>query len=209
MVKVKICGITRREEALFAAAAGADAVGFVLAESPRRVTPEQVRDICGALPPFVSRVGVFVDEEAEKMLETALFCGLDTLQVHGRTFGSLPGVRLKVIRAIAVRNAESLEEAARCAAEADAFLVDAYVRGKAGGTGKTFDWSLLKKMRRDKPLLLAGGLTEENMGRALEEVRPYGVDVSSGVERGGRKDPAKIHGFVQKVRRWEHDHEKS
>lgn len=204
MVKIKICGIKNVQEAALAVEAGADAIGFVMAESPRRVTPEEVEMISRGIPPFVSKVGVFVNEDPPVVKEIADRCGLDVLQFHGQEPpSSLEGFRQKVIKAFSLKDEESLWELERYEAAADAFLLDTYVPGVPGGTGKTFHWSLVEKIRCSKPIILAGGLNIDNIMTALQQVNPYGVDVSSGVEDEKGKDPIKMKNFVRKVRSWE------
>ncbi len=207
MVKIKVCGIRNLREALMAVDAGADAVGFVLAKSRRRVTPREVEEICQGIPPFVSKVGVFVDENPENVKEIADRCGLDILQFHGQEPPSqLQGYRQKVIKAFLLKDEMSLQEIKSYGWMADAYLLDTYVPGMPGGTGKTFNWSLIEKINIRKPVILAGGLNEENIVAALKQVKPYGVDVSSGVENDSHegKDSVKIKNFIQKVRSWEY-----
>lgn len=203
MVRVKICGITTPEAARAAAEAGADAIGLVFAPSRRRVSVEQAKAIVAALPPFVSRVGVFVDEAPERIAAIVEACGLDAIQLHGEEPPEACRwwFPWKVIKAIRVRGLESLEGLARY--QVDAFLLDSFVPGELGGTGRTFDWEIAKAAASRFRIILAGGLTPENVGDALDLVRPYGVDVSSGVETGGVKDPGKIRAFVARVREWE------
>jgi len=197
--RVKICGITSVKDALAAVEAGADALGFVFAPSLRQVTPEQARAICRAVPPFVARVGVVMDQELEALDE----CGLDAIQFHGREAPpQVAGCRLKRIKAFRIRGASDLEALPAYMDAADAFLLDAYVEGTPGGTGRAFPWELAGEAARcGRPVILAGGLTPENVGEAIRQARPYAVDVSSGVEAApGRKDPAKMRAFVAAVR---------
>ncbi|MDR7433869.1 MAG: phosphoribosylanthranilate isomerase [Armatimonadota bacterium] len=203
MIRIKICGITTPEAARVAAEAGADAIGLVFAPSRRRVSVEEAKAIVAALPPFVSRVGVFVNEAPERIAAIADACGLDVLQLHGdEPPEACRWFPRKVIKAIRVRGPESLESLARY--EVDAFLLDTFVQGEAGGTGRTFDWEIAKTASAQFRVILSGGLTPENVREALELVRPYGVDVSSGVETDGSKDPEKIRAFIAAVREWEH-----
>lgn len=194
-VRVKICGITDEATALAAAEAGADALGFVFAPSRRRVTPEQARDITGQLPPFVARVGVFVNTPPGEVREIAGYCGLTAIQLSG---DEPPGYRLEVnlpvIRSLRVGNGRPVPDLGeyRC----DAFLFDTYREGCYGGTGSTFDWSLLEGLPRSKPFILAGGLNASNVAGAVRAARPYAVDVSGGVETAGRKDVRKIKEFI-------------
>ena len=198
MVKIKICGITNREDALHAVACGADALGFVFYEkSPRCIEPEQARAIIAALPPFVASVGLFVNERPQRIEEIAAFCSLGLVQLHGDESPEaclIPGRR--VIKALRVRDAQSLERAADYAVAG--LLLDAWVPGTYGGTGHTFNWQLAARVARQRPVILAGGLTPENVAEAARAVRPYAVDVSSGVEAApGKKDPEKVAAFIR------------
>lgn len=200
-VRVKICGITNVGDALHAAACGADALGFVFyAGSPRCVTPAQVRAITAELPPFLTRVGLFVNEAPERILAIAAECGLDALQLHGDEppeSCSLPPYR--VIKALRVRDAGSL--AGQEAFRVPALLLDAWVADAYGGTGHSFQWELAAGIARQRPVILAGGLTPANVAAAVRQVRPYGVDVSSGVESApGKKDPQKVAQFIRMAR---------
>lgn len=201
-VKVKICGITNVEDGLAAAEAGADALGFVFCESsPRRVSLEAASAIIRQLPPFIMKVGVFVDAPVEQVFRAVNVCGLSLLQFHGdeppdycNQFG------LMSMKAFRIRDASSLEPLRSYPTEA--WLLDTCVAGKPGGTGATFNWELaLPAMRWGMPIFLAGGLTPENVAEAVRRMRPYGVDVSTGVEREpGRKDAAKVRAFIQAAR---------
>jgi phosphoribosylanthranilate isomerase len=206
-VLVKICGITSAEDARLAAAAGADAVGFVFwPGSPRRVTVEQAAEAARALPPFVLRVGVFVDAPREKMQRTADAVGLDLLQLHGQEPPeSLAGLGRRALKAVRVGSGFRLEEALRYEGYAAGLLVDTRLSGETalpGGTGVPFDWSLVKGLReRASFLMLAGGLGPDNVAEAIAAVRPDAVDVSSRVETlPGRKDAARVRAFVDAVR---------
>lgn len=197
-VRVKICGITRLEDARDAVAAGADALGFMFyAGSPRHVTVEAAEAICRGLPPFISKVGVFVDAELGRIHEVATRCRLDAVQLHGRESPEFCArCERPVIRAFRVRGEETI--AGLEAYRTSAWLLDSYVAGQAGGTGATFNWELAAvAVGLGRPVILAGGLTPENVAAAVCQVRPYAVDVSSGVETApGRKDPASIRAFV-------------
>ncbi len=197
-VKVKICGITRAADAQAAAAAGADLLGFNFwTQSPRCLTPAAASDIIRALPPFVVKVGVFVDAEPETVLEAVRVCGLDLLQFHGdETPDYCLQFNLMSMKAFRIRDAESL--AALPAYHTDAWLLDAFVAGQPGGTGATFNWDLAVEARKlGRPVFLAGGLTPENVATAVRRVQPYGVDVSSGVESApGVKDYQKVRDFI-------------
>lgn len=205
-VFVKICGITSFEDGIMAAEAGADAVGFVFwPGSPRAVDPATARRVARQLPPFVLRVGVFVDESTATLASVAEEVGLDILQLHGsegpECFGRLPR---RAIKAVLVGEAFQPEEALRFAGVADGILLDTRLPdfGAPGGTGKPFDWSSVREVREGASfLVLAGGLTPENVKVALTAVRPDAVDVSTGVESApGRKDPQKVRAFIDAVR---------
>jgi phosphoribosylanthranilate isomerase len=199
MVKVKICGITSATDALAAASAGADALGFNFwRHSPRYLRPEEALPIRLSLPPFVAAVGLFVDPDVEQVLDVVRYCRLDYVQLHGsappRTVARLKEAR--VIKAIRVRGEADLKELDRY--DADAFLLDAYVKGQLGGTGQTFDWALARQAAHRAKILLAGGLTPDNVAEAVRTARPYGVDVASGVEEEpGRKSRRLVADFVR------------
>ncbi|BEQ14275.1 phosphoribosylanthranilate isomerase [Desulfoferula mesophila] len=198
--RVKICGITRLEDALAACRLGADALGFVLAPSPRQVSPERAREIIAALPPLVSTVGVFVDAPLDEVRGLRTFCGLDWVQLHGgedQAYAAALGPR--VIKAARVSAQRPVEEGAYPGC---ALLLDTYDPQAVGGTGQSFDWSLAQSIARARPIILAGGLTPENVGRAIKQVQPFAVDVSSGVEKEkGVKDHERIASFIAQVRR--------
>ena len=200
-LRVKICGITTPEDAVAAAEAGADAIGLVFAESPRRVTPARARAILAALPPFVTPVALFVNSPVEVIRELCGSLGVRTVQLHGDE----PPDLARHLAGFSVIKAFRIESAADVAAlrgyPAAAYLLDSRVEGRRGGTGVAFDWRLAASATRHGPIILAGGLTPENVAEAVRTVRPYGVDTSSGVEREpGRKDPAKVRAFVAAAR---------
>jgi phosphoribosylanthranilate isomerase len=195
LVFVKICGITTEEDALLAVALGADAVGFVFAPSKRQVTPTRVRDIVKRLPSEMLTVGVFRDAEPSRVIETVNAAGLKAAQLHGHeTPEQAREVRAGVgllIQAFAAgsKAIQRLEEYG-----ADAVLMD----GSVPGSGELFDWRLLDGMNRGQRVILAGGLDPHNVGAAISQVGPWGVDVSSGVERSpGHKDPVKMRAFIR------------
>lgn len=199
--RIKFCGITSREDALYAAALGADAIGLVFySESPRAVSPEQARDICRTLPPFVVRVGLFVDAPPIVIQEVSRTVPLDRIQYHGSedpdTCALSPVPYIKALRVDADTELASLINRYP---EASAILLDTYNAKLKGGTGESFDWSKIPK-QRPRPLILAGGLTPDNVAAAVRAVGPYGVDVSSGVEiRPGVKDQIKMAAFAREV----------
>jgi phosphoribosylanthranilate isomerase len=201
---VKICGLTTPQDALAAAEAGADAVGLVFwAGSPRAVTVEEARAISDALPPFVLRVGVFVDASPDEMARAADAARLDLLQLHGEeppeALSALPRRALKAVR---VGERFSPWDALRYEGLAAGLLLDTRASGSAGGTGRAFDWSLARAVReRSRFLLLAGGLSPENVAAAIGAVRPDGVDASSRLEAAPRrKDHQRVRAFVTAVR---------
>ena len=199
--KIKICGLTRRDDVLLAAELGADLLGFVFADSPRRVAPETVAEISAGLPEGVLKVRVFVDAPLAEVRDIAAICALDVLQLHGsedpdycRALSSFK--LLKVFRLGAGR---SLPESSLTSFWATLF--DTWLPDQAGGGGQVFDWRLVEPWS-GRRFFLAGGLTPENVGRALEMTRPFGVDVSSGVEISpGIKDAAKIRKFIAAVKK--------
>lgn len=200
--RVKICGITSVTDALNAANAGADALGFVFyAKSPRYVTPEQAAEICRALPPFVTSVGLFMNADAEQVRATLDIVSLDLLQFHGseppefcRSFGR------PYIKALGIQGLVNFAEQADRYPDALGILVDSHALGKAGGTGQTFDWKLLPK-NHSKPIILAGGLNPENIAEAVRETSVYALDLSSGVESSpGIKSKAKIDALMREVK---------
>ncbi len=195
---VKICGLTDRADALHATGCGADAVGLVFyAGSPRCVTPEIAREICAALPPFVTRVGLFVNEASQKVHETAAYCGLDVVQLHGDETPELSDYSpLRTIKALRIKDAASLNGHADY--EVSTLLLDAWVPDAYGGTGECFNWDLAAAVAAERSVILAGGLTPTNVAAAIAKVKPYAVDVSSGVEQfPGKKDHAKVAAFIR------------
>ena len=205
MIRVKICGVTTVEDAEFALESGADALGLnFVPGTPRCLEVEQAREIAEALPPFGTRVGVFVNETPERVMEIAGRVGLDAAQLHGDETPAdcrwLIERGLRVIRALRVKGPETI-------AQIDAFpdcaiLLDANVKGALGGTGETFDWGLARQVAGARPIILSGGLKPENVTDAVRSVQPYGVDSSSGVEGVilARKDPERVLGFIQNAR---------
>jgi len=198
MIKVKICGITGLDDALHACACGADALGFVFyKKSPRCVDPAVAATIIRQLPPFVTTVGLFVNADPEQVEEVADFCGLDVIQLHGDEGpDDCDFTPRRTVKALRVKDAASL--ARHGDYEVAALLLDAWVKGSYGGTGHSFNWELAATVARQRPVILAGGLTPENVAAAVRFVQPYAVDVSSGVEAApGRKDPAKVAAFIR------------
>jgi len=202
MIKIKICGITNLDDALFASECGVDALGFnFYKKSPRYIEPQKAAEIIAQLPPFVMPVGIFVNEREEKVREIQQMTCLQTVQLHGdespdfcQRFGG------RVIKAFQVKDRESLKHMAHF--RVGAFLLDSYREGVRGGTGVAFDWHLAVVAKTFGRIILAGGLTPENVTEAVRLVQPYGVDVTGGVEKEkGLKDHAKLKKFVTEVRR--------
>lgn len=197
-VFVKICGITSEEDALLAVAMGADAVGFIMAPSPRQIAVQKVYDITRRLPPEILTVGVFRDELPQRVVELVDRSGVKAAQLHGHEtpemVAEVLGSVRTVIKAVTAGTADS--------ARADAFGTDlVLVDAPAPGSGKVFDWSLLGDVPVGPRLILAGGLTPENVGAGIAAARPWGVDVASGVESApGRKDPVKVRRFIAAAR---------
>ena len=201
MIRVKICGNVTLKDTMAAVEAGADAVGFVFyARSPRVVSPTVVAAIVWHLPPFVTPVGVFVNENPDVVSQIMADCGLPYAQLHGEESPQYCAeLKLPVLKGIRVRSREDL--AMLSLYRVKAILLDAYVEGMVGGTGITFDWALAVEAKAWGPIILAGGLTPDNVVEAIRHVQPYGVDVSSGVEVApGVKDHAKVRAFVKSVK---------
>ena len=200
--RVKICGVTNVADALAAAEAGADMIGLMFYEhSPRHVSIATAAEISRVLPPFVLRVGVFVDPQEALVTRAIGDCNLTLLQFHGdepSDFCTQFG--LMSVKALRVRDAQSLDQLVNF--QTDAFLLDAHSKSGLGGTGEKFNWDLAVEAQKfGKPIFLAGGLTPENVAAAMRQVRPFAVDVSSGVEFApGKKDHAKVKAFIQNVR---------
>lgn len=202
-VRVKICGITRVEDASHCARAGVDAIGLVFyAPSPRNVSIEQARHILSALPPFVTSVGLFVDADPAWVKAVCHALPLDLLQFHGdEAVGECERYARPYIKAVRVRQRSDIEQACQIYASARGILVDAYVDGIAGGTGQTFDWTQATG-NFAKDIILAGGLNPTNVASAIRQVQPWAVDVSGGVEAAkGIKDADRITHFMQEVHR--------
>ncbi|MBI3599240.1 MAG: phosphoribosylanthranilate isomerase [Nitrospinae bacterium] len=216
MTKVKICGITNLEDAVYAAECGADAVGFIFYQkSPRFIERKTAKEIIRNLPPFITTVGVFVNHDIEDVIKTAQDCRLNAVQLHGDespdycskipllspfTKGGVRGI--KIIKAIRVESKDSFKKMTGYGVSA--FLLDSYSENSYGGTGKTFNWNLAIKAKEYGRIILSGGLTKDNVKDAIEKVEPYGVDVSSGVEESiGKKDREKVRAFIKRVKEYE------
>ncbi|MBT3924211.1 MAG: phosphoribosylanthranilate isomerase [Nitrospina sp.] len=200
-VKVKVCGMTQLKDALLAVEHGADAVGFIFyKKSPRSVNMKEVREIISKLPPFVDTVGVFVDENVDRVNKVAEYCGLDLVQLHGEESPSYcRKIKRRVIKAFRVKDIQSIQQLEKYSVSG--FLLDTYTENLHGGTGKVFDWNLAHPAKKMGPVILAGGLTPRNIRQAISQARPYGVDVCSGVEKSpGIKDPEKVRAFLNNIK---------
>ena len=198
---IKICGMTNVEDAMEAASLGVDAMGFIFAPSPRRVEASGVREMIRHLPPSVLKVGVFVNEALPEVQRIVDYCGLNMVQFHGQeTPEYCRQVPLPVIRAVRVKNSESLQEMERYPFAS--ILLDAWSPQKAGGTGKPFCWELALEACPKRNFILSGGLNPMNVYQAIRKVRPSGVDVCSGVEKtAGKKDGARMREFIKEVQK--------
>lgn len=200
-MRVKICGITNSEDAQAAVALGADALGFIFAKSPRQIPKELARDIIEQLPPFVSPVGVFVDERVDVVKEVCNFCTIPAVQLHGSEdplyLKDLKGY--KVIKAFRIKREDDLKLLANY--KPHAFLLDSYIKGVMGGTGVSFNWEIARKAHKYGNIILSGGLTPDNIKEAIRKVKPYAVDVSSGVESSpGKKDKELMKRFIMNAK---------
>jgi len=208
-VHIKICGITRLEDAICAVENGATALGFILADSPRRICVEKLASICSSIPDEILRVGVFVNPERQAVEDVLTVTKLDYLQFHGQESGDYcQSFACNYIKAIAVSDAFNVQDLELEYPEACAFLLDTYDANVAGGSGRSFNWEFWPE-KANKPLILSGGLNTENVVRGIQKLRPHGVDVSGGVElvRNGQnttlkgiKDPERIREFIKQVR---------
>jgi len=197
-MKVKICGITNQQDATLAVELGVDALGFIFAKSPRQVDPQKALSIITSLPPFIKTLGVFVNEDPSKIQEIVAFCGLDIIQFHG---DEAPGVcrnfMPRSVKAFQLRDESTLGQVKPYQGKVRAMLFDTYAKEKRGGTGKIFDWRLAVEGKAfGIPIILSGGLSPFNIQEAISTVKPYAVDVNSGVEESpGKKD----HGLMKQL----------
>ena len=203
--RIKICGITNAEDAHAAADLGTDALGFIFVPgTPRYIEPQTAKRIISELPPFITTVGVFADASPEAILQTVRVCGLSVVQLHGSEtpeYCTDVGARhaVPLIKAFRVKDQQSLSPIPKY--KVSAYLLDTYVKGKKGGTGEIFNWDLAREAKPYGRIVIAGGLTPKNVAQAALHVRPYAVDVSSGVECSpGKKDHEKIRAFIGNVK---------
>ena len=201
-MKVKICGITETEDALNAVELGADALGFIFAPSPRQISAERARQIIDAIPPFAKTVGVFVNEDAAVVREHINYCGLDLVQLHGDESPDFcRNLMPRVLKAVRIKDDSNLSVCRAYQGTVRGLLLDTYAEDKAGGTGKTFDWQLAIKIKEmGTPVVLAGGLGPSNIAAAISTVKPYAIDVNSGVEeKPGKKSYRKMKELMNQV----------
>lgn len=204
MTKIKICGITNKEDAINAASLNVDMMGFIFYRNSKRyIEPRVVRDIANELPPSIAKVGVFVNEKEEKVFEIAQDLSLEMLQFHGdETPDYCLGFKdkYKVIKAFRLKTKKDLKDTNDY--DVDLYLLDTYAPDTFGGSGEIFDWKILEDYEFLKPIILSGGLNPKNISQAIKEISPYGVDVSSGVESSpGKKDLELMKKFVENVRK--------
>lgn len=207
MVKVKICGISNYEDAAMAVHLGVDAIGFIFAPSPRRIRPEKAREIICGIPPFVQTVGVFVNEKPDAIREIIGSCGLDLIQLHGdETPETCAEFIPQAIKAFRFRDGSVLQSIRPYHGKIKAMLFDSYDETTRGGTGKTCNWDLAVRGKDfGIPIILSGGLTPSNIERAISSVKPFAVDVNSGVEkRPGKKDHFLMKELMEKIRKANH-----
>jgi phosphoribosylanthranilate isomerase len=201
-VRVKICGITNLHDALAAVDFGADALGFVFfRESPRYISHDDASLIISKLPSFITTVGVFVNENREQVEKITSWAGVDVIQLHGDEPPYMCHFSRRVIKAIRVKSLESLDPLTHYEDRVSAFLLDTFSPNAFGGTGRTFNWDIASHAKQFGKIILSGGLSPENIADAVNRVRPYGVDVSSGVEsEKGKKDHKKMKLFIERAK---------
>ena len=200
MVRIKVCGIASKKDAFLAVDLGVDALGFIFAKSPRSISPLEAKRIIKSLPPFVDRVGVFVNEVPSRVEDISRFCQLTTLQFHGDESPSYCSLFfLKIIKSFPVRDRVPHNILSY---KVDAFLLDTFCRDVRGGSGKVFNWDIAVEVKNfGFPLILSGGLSPDNIEEAIRKVKPFAVDVASGVEeKPGKKSKSRLKEFVRKVR---------
>lgn len=208
MTKIKVCGITNKTDAWMCIEAGVDVLGFVFVEnSPRKIEPQEAQKIINDLPPFIITVGVFTNRVKDEVNEIANLCKLDILQLHGDESPEYcASFNRKVIKAFRIRSSDDINRLVQY--KVSAYLLDSYEEERAGGTGRTFEWSLAIEANKYGHIVLAGGLTPENVNRAVAIVRPYAVDISSGIEEKdtpGKKNKIKLTEFIRQVQNADSD----
>lgn len=205
MSKIKICGITNKEDAMWVANLAADYLGLIFAkDSKRKISLEKAKEIAAVVPPYIKKVGVFVNEEAKAVNKILESCKLDALQFHGQETpeycAQFKG-KAEIIKAFRIKDQESLTQISQY--DTDFYLLDSFVEGEQGGTGEAFNWDLALKVKEfGKPIFLSGGLTAKNVAEAVKKVAPYAVDVASGVESSPRrKSVERMQEFIDKARK--------
>jgi len=195
--RLKICGITNEKDAIMVSNLGTDAIGFVFAESKRKITPERAKQIIKMLPPFITTVGIFMDAGLTDVNEITEYTSLDAVQLHGNENPEYcDKMNRKVIKGILVTENDTKESLTK---KMNAYSASAFILDPGRGSGKTFNWDIARKI--EQPLIIAGGLTPENVKQVIRDLNPYGVDVSSGVEKKyGEKDEEKVKKFIEEVR---------
>lgn len=206
MIYIKVCGITNKEDALKAAELKVNALGFIFAQSPRKIKPNEAKKIIKELPLFIFSVGVFVNEKidvVEKIIDT---CSLNILQFHGQENPSYCSYfkkkfkQQKIIKVFSIEDKNSLNNISLYSGKIDAILLDTFIQGKSGGTGKTFDWNIALLAKKYGQIILSGGLNSDNIKTAIKKVSPYAIDVNSGIEKSpGIKDHQKMEKFIKKI----------
>lgn len=206
-VRVKICGLTRAVDVALAARLGADALGFIFAESPRQLEPMRARELTARVPPWINKVGVFGPDDKQRAAAIAEACRLDTLQFHGApdpAFCAYYRGRFMIVQAVGVDNdgMNGLQDRVDAIApHVDGILLDTARAGQLGGTGQAFDWAVLQQLQSPVPVMVAGGLSADNVGKLVQAASPWGVDVASGVESApGVKDAGKLEAFFKAVK---------
>jgi len=204
MTKIKICGLRRVEDIEMVNKNLPDYVGFIFAESRRKVTEEKAKELIDRLDRRIKTVGVFVDEKSEAVEKIAKYCGLDILQFHGEETTEYCDCfrgQYEIWKAFSVKDRGVEEKLLKYKDHTDLCLLDAYNKGVRGGSGKVFNWDLIEGISKEYKIALAGGITSKNILEAVERVNPYIIDLSSGVETNGFKDEEKIKGIIQKLKR--------
>jgi phosphoribosylanthranilate isomerase len=195
--RLKICGVTNEENAIMISSLGADAIGFVFAESKRKITPEKAKEIIRILPPFITTVGIFMNADLNEVNKITEYAFIDAVQLHGNETGEYcDKVNRKVIKGIHITEDDTKETLIE---KMQNYSVSAFILDPGRGSGKTFNWNIARGI--DKPIIIAGGLTPDNVREVIRDLRPYGVDVSTGVEKEyGIKDREKVKRFIEEVR---------